>query len=33
MSGDSFARRYSAVAETRRYWSEAEKRAIIVEAA
>ena len=33
MSGDNFSRRYSVVAETRRYWSEAEKRAIIAEAA
>ena len=33
MSGDNFARRYSVVAETRRKWSEAEKRAIVAEAA
>ena len=33
MSGDNFSRRYSVVAETRRYWSEAKKRAIIAEAA
>jgi transposase len=33
MSGGNFSRRYSVVAETRRCWSEAEKRAIIAEAA
>ena len=33
MSGDNFSRRYSVVAETRRHWSEVEKRAIIAEAA
>ncbi len=32
MSGDSFARRYSVVADTRRRWSEDEKQAIIGEA-
>jgi transposase len=32
MSGDSFARRYSVVADTRRRWSEDEKQAIIREA-
>jgi transposase len=33
MSGDNFSRRYSIVAEARRRWSEAEKQAIVVEAA
>ena len=33
MSGDNFSRRYSIVAETRRKWSDAEKRAIVAEAA
>ena len=33
MSGDNFARRYSVVAETRRKWSDAEKEAIVAEAA
>jgi len=33
MSGDNFSRRYSIVAETRRRWSDAEKRAIIAEVA
>lgn len=33
ISGDNFSRRYSVVAETRRQWSEAEKQAIIAEAA
>lgn len=33
MSGDSFSRRYSVVAETRRRWSEAEKQAVVAEAA
>jgi transposase len=33
MSGDNFARRYSIVAETRRKWSDAEKQAIVAEAA
>ncbi len=32
MSGDSFARRYSVVADTQRRWSEDEKQAIIAEA-
>ncbi|ADP69679.1 transposase IS3/IS911 family protein [Rhodomicrobium vannielii ATCC 17100] len=32
MSGDTFARRYSVVADTRRRWSEDEKQAIIAEA-
>ena len=32
MSGDNFSRRYSVVAETRRWWSEAEKQAIVAEA-
>ena len=32
MSGDSFAHRYSVVADTRRRWSEGEKQAIIGEA-
>jgi transposase len=33
MSGDNFSRRYAIVAETRRRWSDAEKQAIIAEAA
>jgi transposase len=33
MSGDNFPRRYSIVAETRRKWSDAEKQAIVAEAA
>jgi transposase len=33
MSGDSFARRYSIVADTRRRWSDDEKEAIVAEAA
>jgi transposase len=33
MSGDSFSRQYTIVAETRRRWSDAEKQAIIAEAA
>jgi transposase len=33
MSGDNFSRQYAIVAETRRRWSDAEKQAIIVEAA
>ena len=33
ISGDNFSRRYSVVAETRRQWSDAEKRAILAEAA
>lgn len=33
MSGDNFWRRYAIVAETRRRWSDAEKQAIIAEAA
>jgi transposase len=33
MSGDNFSRRYSVVAEVRRRWSEAEKQAIVAEAA
>src|SRR5882672_9029185 len=33
MSGDNFSRRYAIVAETRRHWSDAEKQAIIAEAA
>jgi transposase len=33
MSGDNFSRRYAIVAETRRRWSDAEKLAIIAEAA
>jgi transposase len=33
MSGDSFSRRYSVVAEARRRWSEAEKQVIVAEAA
>lgn len=33
MSGDSFLRQYTIVAETRRRWSDAEKQAIIAEAA
>lgn len=33
MSGDSFSRRYSIVAEARRRWSEAEKQVIVAEAA
>jgi transposase len=33
MSGDGFSRRYTVVAETRRRWSEAEKQAIVAEAA
>lgn len=32
MSGDSFARRYSIVADTRRRWSDEEKDAIVAEA-
>jgi len=32
MSGNSFSRRYSVVAETRRRWSEAEKQSIVAEA-
>jgi transposase len=32
MSGDKFSRRYSVVAEARRQWSEAEKRAVVAEA-
>jgi transposase len=32
MSGDNFSRRYSVVAEARRQWSEAEKRAVVAEA-
>jgi transposase len=32
MSGGNFARRYSVVTETRRRWSEAEKRAVVAEA-
>jgi transposase len=32
MSGDSFSRRYSVVAEARRRWSEAEKQAIVAAA-
>jgi transposase len=32
ISGDGFSRRYSVVAETRRRWSEDEKRAIVSEA-
>ena len=33
MSGDNFSRQYTIVAETRRRWSDAEKQAIIAEAA
>jgi transposase len=33
MSGDNFSRQYAIVAETRRRWSDAEKQAIIAEAA
>ncbi len=33
MSGDNFSRRYAIVAETRRRWSDADKQAIIAEAA
>jgi transposase len=33
LSGDNFPRRYSIVAETRRKWSDAEKQAIVAEAA
>lgn len=33
ISRDNFSRRYSVVAETRRQWSDAEKRAIVAEAA
>jgi transposase len=33
ISRDNFSRRYSVVAETRRQWSDAEKQAIIAEAA
>jgi transposase len=33
ISRDNFARRYSVVADTRRQWSDAEKQAIIAEAA
>ena len=33
ISRDSFSRRYSVVAETRREWSDAEKQAIVAEAA
>jgi transposase-like protein len=33
MSGDSFVRRYSIVADTRRRWSDEEKEAIVAEAA
>jgi transposase len=33
MSGDNFSRQYSIVAETRRKWSDAEKQAIVAEAA
>jgi len=33
MSGDSLSRQYTIVAETRRRWSDAEKQAIIAEAA
>ena len=33
MSGGNFSHRYSVVAETRRHWSEAEKQAIVAEAA
>ena len=33
MSGDNLSRRYAIVAETRRRWSDAEKQAIIAEAA
>jgi transposase len=32
MSGDDFTRRYTVVAEARRRWGEAEKRAIVAEA-
>jgi transposase len=32
MSGDSFSRRYSIIAETRRRWSQAEKESIFAEA-
>jgi transposase len=33
MSGDSFTRSYSVVADTRRRWSDEEKEAIVAEAA
>jgi len=33
ISGDKFSRQYSVVAETRRRWSDAEKNAIVAEAA
>ncbi len=33
ISGDNFSRQYAIVAETRRRWSDAEKQAIIAEAA
>ena len=33
MSGDGFSRRYTVVAETRRRWGDAEKQAIVAEAA
>jgi transposase len=33
ISRDNFSRRYSVVAETRRQWSDAEKQAIVAEAA
>ncbi len=33
MSGDGFSRRYTMVAETRRRWGDAEKQAIVAEAA
>jgi transposase len=33
MSGDGFSRRHTMIAETRRHWGDAEKRAIVAEAA
>jgi transposase len=33
MSGDGFSRRYTMIAETRRRWGDAEKQAIVAEAA
>ena len=33
MSGDGFSRRYTMIAETRRHWGDAEKQAIVAEAA
>ena len=32
MSGDTFSRRYSIIAETRRHWGDAEKQSIVAEA-